>query len=222
MLTGQDMTSAFNIGGISVAANTHAITQNGVAQFALTDNGLDVDLTAAANGSTVNAAPIAAYAGQTLSVGGFQFSLETNHGANGTVVTGGLTNKAITFQIGANAGQNTTLAINNMSAQALGIKGLDISTQTGANAAISTIDDANDLVSTERAKLGAMQNRLDHTINNLGTTSQNLTSAESQITDVDMASEMMEYTKNSILSQAATAMLAQANQAPQEVLQLLK
>jgi flagellin len=109
-----------------------------------------------------------------------------------------------------------------MSAQALGVQGLDISTQVGANAAITTIDNANNTVSTERAKLGAMQNRLEHTINNLGTTSQNLTSSESAIRDVDMASEMMQYTKNNILSQAATAMLAQANQQPQEVLQLLK
>ena len=181
-----------------------------------------MDLTAAANGNTVNAAPIAAYAGQTLSVGGFTFSLKTNHGATNSVVTGSITNNSITFQIGANADQNTTLSIGNMSAQALGLQGLDISTQTGANAAITTIDNANDLVSDERANLGAMQNRLEHTINNLGTTSQNLTASESQITDVDMAQEMMEYTKDSILSQAATAMLAQANQAPQEVLQLLK
>jgi len=227
-LTGQDMTTdlTINVNGggnaIKLATGTHAITQNGVASFTLTDNNVDVDLTAAANGSTVNAGAIAAYAGQTLSVGGFQFSLTTNHGNNGTVVTGSLTNNAMLFQIGANAGQSTTLSINNMSAQALGVQGLDISTQVGANAAITTIDNANNTVSTERAKLGAMQNRLEHTINNLGTTSQNLTSSESAIRDVDMASEMMQYTKNNILSQAATAMLAQANQQPQEVLQLLK
>jgi flagellin len=222
VLAGQDVTSNVTIGGVTIATGTHNITQNGVATFTLTDNGLDVDLTAAANGNTVNAAAIPAYAGQSLSVGGFQFSLTTNHGANGTVVTGSLTNNSVTFQIGANAGQNTTLSISSMSAQALGIQGLDISTQVGANAAITTIDNANNAVSTERANLGAMQNRLEHTINNLGTTSQNLTASESQIRDVDMASEMMDYTKNNILSQAATAMLAQANQAPQEILQLLK
>jgi flagellin len=100
--------------------------------------------------------------------------------------------------------------------------GIDISTQTGAEAAISVVDGAIASVSSERAKLGAMQNRLEHTVNNLGTTSQNLTASESQIRDVDMAAEMMQYTKNNILSQAATAMMAQANQMPQEVLQLLK
>jgi flagellin len=217
--TGQAVGADNTIGGITLAFSAHAMTSNGTVAFSLTDNNLDVDLSGA---KTVNAAPIAAYAGQTLNVGGFQFNVLVGSGATGTVNTMNVTDKAIKFQIGANQDQNTTLSINNMSATALGINNLDISTQGNANTAISTIDAANSTVSTERANLGAMQNRLEHTINNLGTTSQNLTSSESQITDVDMASEMMNYTKNSILSQAATAMLAQANQAPQEVLQLLK
>ncbi|MZQ99756.1 MAG: flagellin [Acidaminobacter sp.] len=99
--------------------------------------------------------------------------------------------------------------------------GIDITTQGSADAAISAIDNAIKTVSEERSKLGATQNRLDHTINNLTTTSENLTAAESRIRDVDMAKEMMEFTKNNILNQAATAMLAQANQMPQGVLQLL-
>lgn len=100
--------------------------------------------------------------------------------------------------------------------------GIDVSTQDKADIAIKTISDAIDSVSTERSKLGATQNRLDHTINNLTTTSENLTAAESRIRDVDMAQEMMQFTKNNILSQAATSMLAQANQMPQSVLQLLQ
>jgi flagellin len=100
--------------------------------------------------------------------------------------------------------------------------GIDISTKTAASDAITAIDTAIESVSSERSKMGAIQNRLDHTINNLGTTAENLTAAESRIRDVDMAKEMMEQTKNSILSQAAQAMLAQANQAPQGVLQLLR
>ncbi|MNW60349.1 putative flagellin YvzB [compost metagenome] len=84
------------------------------------------------------------------------------------------------------------------------------------------MDKATSLVSSERAKLGAVQNRLEHTINNLGTASENLTAAESRIRDVDMAKEMMSQTKNNILAQAAQAMLAQANQQPQGVLQLLR
>src|SRR5690606_38488488 len=97
-----------------------------------------------------------------------------------------------------------------------------ISTQTNADAAIATLDTAIKTVSDERAKIGAYQNRLEHTINNLGTSAENLTAAESRIRDTDMAKEMMEFTKNNILTQAAQAMLAQANQVPQGVLQLLR
>lgn len=103
-----------------------------------------------------------------------------------------------------------------------GKAGIDISSQESANVAIKSINNAIETVSAERSKLGATQNRLEHTINNLNTSSENLTAAESRIRDVDMAKEMMEQTKNSILSQAAQAMLAQSNQMPQGVLQLLR
>jgi len=99
---------------------------------------------------------------------------------------------------------------------------LDVSTHEKATAAISVINDAIEAVSAERSKLGAYQNRLEHTIKNLGTSSENITAAESRIRDVDMAKEMMEFTKNNILAQAGVAMLAQANQQPQQVLQLLR
>ena len=99
---------------------------------------------------------------------------------------------------------------------------LDVSTHDKATAAISVLSDAIQTVSAERSKMGAYQNRLEHTINNLGTSSENLSAAESRIRDVDMAKEMMEFQKNNILSQAATSMLAQANQQPQGVLQLLQ
>jgi len=100
--------------------------------------------------------------------------------------------------------------------------GIDVSTQDSANAAIETINNAIESVSTERSKLGAYTNRLEHTIANLGTSSENLTSAESRIRDVDMAKEMSTFSKNNILNQAAQAMLAQANQQPQQVLALLR
>jgi len=133
---------------------------------------------------------------------------------------------SLTFQIGANATQDIDLNIASMgtTALALGTVTIAASTVTGESisAMITTIDAAISTVSSERAKLGAIQNRLEHTINNLGTSSENLSAAESRIRDVDMAKEMMAFTKNSILQQAATAMLAQANQAPQGVLQLLK
>ncbi|AKF95656.1 flagellin [Brevibacillus laterosporus] len=101
-------------------------------------------------------------------------------------------------------------------------RGVNISTQKAADKAITTINNALNKVSEERSKLGANQNRLEHTINNLGATAENLTAAESRIRDVDMAKEMMDFTKNNILTQAAQAMLAQANQQPQGVLQLLR
>ena len=100
--------------------------------------------------------------------------------------------------------------------------GINVSTQKMADSAITAINDAIEIVSAERSKLGAMQNRLEHTINNLSTAAENLQAAESRIRDVDMAKEMMEFTKNTILQQAATAMLAQANMVPQTVLQLLR
>ncbi|NFO13480.1 flagellin [Clostridium botulinum] len=109
-----------------------------------------------------------------------------------------------------------------ISAEAKTVAGIDVSSQVSANKAIETINSAITSVSEERSKLGAYQNRLEHTINNLGTSSENLTAAESRIRDVDMAKEMMSFSKNNILSQAAQAMLAQANQQPQGVLQLLR
>jgi flagellin len=126
-----------------------------------------------------------------------------------------------TFHIGANTGQTLTLNIEDMTSKALGVSALKVGTQSQANIAIKVIDQAIQKVSTERSKLGAYQNRLEHTINNLGTASENLTAAESRIRDVDMAQEMMEFTKMNILNQAATAMLAQANMLPQSVLKLL-
>ena len=99
--------------------------------------------------------------------------------------------------------------------KSVNVKGLDISNKEASNQAITTIQKALDTVSSQRSLLSTVQNRLEHTINNLSTSSENLTAAESRIRDVDMAKEMMEQTKNSILSQAAQAMLAQANQQPQ-------
>ena len=129
-----------------------------------------------------------------------------------------------TLQVGANNGQVITFSIAAMSSGALTLSTSNISVGTNALAstAISDIDTAIKAVSSERSKFGALQNRLEHTINNLNTSSENLTAAESRIRDVDMAKEMMAQTKNSILSQAAQAMLAQANQQPQGVLQLLR
>ena len=151
--------------------------------------------------------------------------ISTDTQFNGMNLLGGTGGEAgdgnFVLQIGANAGQSITVGISAMGASDLSVDALDLKTQTGANSAITAIDAAIKTVSGERSSLGAVQNRLDHTINNLTTTSENLSAAESRIRDVDMAKEMMEFTKNNILNQASTAMLAQANQMPQGVLQLL-
>jgi len=128
---------------------------------------------------------------------------------------------AVDFQVGANAAQIVTYTFSDMDAATLGATG-GLTTKANAQTAITALDGAINTVSTERSKLGAFQNRLEHTINNLNTSSENLSAAESRIRDVDMAKEMMEQTKNSILAQASQAMLAQANQQPQGVLQLLR
>lgn len=125
------------------------------------------------------------------------------------------------FQIGANKDQTLKISISDMGSTGLGVDGIDV-INGDFDTNLDAIDNATKKVSDERSKLGAFQNRLDHTINNLTATAENLSAAESRIRDVDMAEEMMEFTKNNILSQAATSMLAQANQMPQSVLQLLQ
>ena len=139
-----------------------------------------------------------------------------------TLLAGGLaSSNGITIQIGANKGETLTISIGTMTAAKLSISALSVASTLAAQSAISKINDAINSVSKERASLGAKQNRLEHTIKNLDTAAENLQASESRIRDVDMAQEMMNFTKNNILNQAATAMLAQANQVPQGVLQLL-
>lgn len=130
----------------------------------------------------------------------------------------------LTLQIGDTSADfnQMTVSVGDMHTAALGIADIDISTQAGAKAAVDKIKSAINSVSSTRGDLGAIQNRLEHTINNLSVTAENMTAAESRIRDVDMANEMMAYTKNNILVQSSQAMLAQANQLPQGVLQLLQ
>ena len=134
------------------------------------------------------------------------------------------TGKGIELQIGANEGQTMNFTLDDMSADALGVGAgkVDLSTQDKAKTATTTIDAAIKKVSKARGQMGAVQNRLEHTINNLDTASENLQTAESRIRDTDMAEEMVNYSKNSILAQAGQSMLAQANQANQGVLTLLQ
>ena len=131
--------------------------------------------------------------------------------------------EGVTLQVGANAGQTMSFGIGDMSAAALGVDGtkVDVSTQTGAQNSIDAIDAGIAIVSKQRSLLGAVQNRLEHTIASLDNTAENLQAAESGIRDTDMASEMVQFSKNNILQQAAQSMLAQANQSNQSVLSLL-
>ncbi|GLF92311.1 flagellin [Bacillus safensis] len=155
------------------------------------------------------------------------------------LLNGDFETATLTFQIGANKAQKLDVNIKAMSADKLGtdpadptktvsaLKVTDFATIAagaagGFNDQLDIVDNAIKQVSDQRSKLGAVQNRLEHTINNLGASGENLTAAESRIRDVDMAKEMSEFTKNNILSQASQAMLAQANQQPQNVLQLLR
>mgnify|MGYP001474595697 FL=1 len=132
--------------------------------------------------------------------------------------------KGMTLQIGANEGQTMSFSIDDMSAKSLGVDGnkVDLATQSGAQKATTTIDAAIKKVSAQRSKLGAVQNRLEHTIANLDTASENTQTSESRIRDTDMAEEMVAYSKNNILLQAGQSMLAQANQSNQGVLSLLQ
>jgi flagellin len=128
------------------------------------------------------------------------------------------------FKIGANTNScdTLTISISKMDSAALTVGSLDLKTDSGAEAALTNIDNAIVAVSEQRAKLGAVQNRMEYAIESLSTTSENLTAAESRIRDVDMADEMVSYTKDNILQQSAMAMLAQANQQPQQILSLLQ
>ena len=143
------------------------------------------------------------------------------------IINSAASGSQLNIQVGANAKETIVLSLTGMTASALGVTSAVVATvgngSTGdSNALTTAIDSALVKVSTQRAKFGALQNRLEHTIKNVDNTSENLQAAESRIRDVDMAKEMMNYSKNNILNQAAQSMLAQANQQPQNVLNLLR
>ncbi|MEA4883632.1 MAG: flagellin [Clostridia bacterium] len=187
-------TRTAGVGAMSLSGKYNHTTDAGTFTFAFVANGGNVDVTVTDSGGGNSSA-------QTITAG-----------------TGSFAWRGVTFSFSGVSAASTfsAVSIDNDSF------GINVSTQSTANAAITTINTAINNVSGERSKLGAIQNRLDHTIANLATSSENLTAAESRIRDVDIAVEMMSFTKYQILSQASTAMLAQANQKPQAVLQLLR
>lgn len=214
---------------------TAALTTSGT--FAYSENGIEFAFKIINNTA---GAPITKFKTQKIDIKDLVAQVTTETTTTEEVET----KQSLYMQIGANEGQTMQISLNDMRAYALGVTSkvaadgfasttdvtndtefeyaLDVSTQEGASKAITTIQAAIDKVSAERSKLGAIQNRLEHTIKNLDNVSENLQASESRIRDVDMAKEMMEFTKQNILQQAATAMLAQANQLPQTVLQLLR
>ncbi len=194
------------------------VTEAKAAYATLSINGESVDIH---TGDTS-----AVFANQGISFT-FDSISDADAGAAATYFTGGdivvnsSSGNTLTVQTGANTGDDMDISVSCCSADSLGVSLLDISSQDSASSSIDVVDKAINSVSSQRAYLGAIQNRLDYKIDNLETSSQNLTSAESSIRDVDMASEMTKFTNANILSQAATAMLAQANSLPQNVLSLL-
>ena len=181
--------------------------------------------TQAANGTntTVDRSAIKAELDQlTSEIDRIQSTTQFNtmHLLDGTF--SGTTNK-MKLQVGALSGQSIDFSIANMCASKIGLKAaLSVSTFTKAGSYMKSVQDAIEVVSKQRSAMGAIQNRLEHTIANLDTTSENTQSAESRIRDTDMASEMVTYSKNNILAQAGQSMLAQANQSTQGVLSLLQ
>lgn len=228
-----------DVTGVTVAAGTAgqesiAITNASVkAGDTLVIGGKTYEFQAAADVNKVASGNTAVVIGADADATGANLvaALKGNGVSSAAYATGAVTvdaseigNQGLKLQIGAGAtaDQQVSLSIGDMSSKGLSISNISVASQDSALEAISTIENAINTVSGTRADLGALQNRLEHTVNNLGVTSENLTSAESRIRDVDMAKEMMEMTKNNVLTQAAQSMLAQANTQPQSILKLLQ
>ena len=209
---------------VTMAQASEVFTINGQ-KFALAANDSDVADVQAKVGDDVKVlvgANIGAVAHQLAQATGLDIAQASGSTAKIEISTG--SGSPLTLQIGDTSDSYNQLevTVSDMHTSSLGIAGIDIGTQDGAAAAVDLIKKAINKVSSVRGDLGATQNRLDHTINNLSVMTENIQDAESTIRDTDVADEMMAYTKNNILVQSAQAMLAQANQVPQGVLQLLQ
>ena len=229
-------TATLDMVNSEIQAGTQGVTKIGIQGFAAGNHEITftrpgaagTPYTATLGTTSISFAQPAAGGGSfTLDFGGGQVvSVEmSSHVADSFVadtLTFTVAGNSAKIQTGANEGDSLSISIDSMKAADLGLTTSAIGNQVNAEAAITAVNTAINTVSTQRATLGATQNRLDHKINNLDTSSENLQAAESRIRDLDMAKEMTTFTKNNILTQAATAMLAQANQAPQNVLSLLR
>jgi len=209
--------------GETVRFDLGAAIDEGEATFAVRSSDYGTAILRDSYGNTIHQQIVESNQGR-INFGTTGITLQTGALGNGVVnfdIETSQEDGSLSFQIGANENQKMQLGIRDMRSSALEISGVSVKSYADAQEALVAIDTAIETVSEERSMLGAMQNRLEHTIKNLDTSSENLAAAESRIRDVDMAKEMMEFTKQNILMQAATAMLAQANMAPQTVLKLL-
>lgn len=214
-VTGHTLASDLTIDQVTIAGGS--IATNGEATF---DFGMEADYTVSKAGVAQQTLSNVVSTTGKVEVGGLELTVDnTLTDATSDVEIEG---KALQFQVGANENQSIRLSMGDMRAAALGVSSITVDSHENAKSAVTTIDAAIRSVSGERSKLGALQNRLEHTINNLNVGAENLQAAESRIRDVDMAKEMMNFTKNNILNQAAQAMMSQSNQQPQAVLQLLR
>jgi len=217
--------------GTYTGAQFASMVQSAVkSSYAGSANAVDA---AFANSFTATATTVGAGTAVTFSNGSAADAAITD--GNGTPLVDGLgsgnpliatltaaTGSGGTFQVGANSGETIGLSITSVSTTTLSVSGIDVTTDAGAASAITALDSAIATVSSTRGGLGALQNRFESMINNLQVTTENLSASESRIRDTDMAMEMVSFTKNQVLSQAGTAMLAQANQIPQSILSLLR
>ena len=230
-----DTADTVKVGTVTKGKNETVTLTNGAKSIVANDtivlNGKTYEFVAntSSKPKTEGATAIVVGANDSATIANLNTALE-NAGVKATIDKNDLVLSAtkdgagLTLQIGDTSEDfnQMTVSVSDMHTAALGIADIDISTQAGAKASVDKIKSAINSVSSTRGDLGAIQNRLEHTINNLSVTSENMTAAESRIRDVDMANEMMAYTKNNILVQSSQAMLAQANQLPQGVLQLLQ
>ena len=214
------------IGEASIAAPTAASITGG--SLSASTSGFSIDLIAKASNQVVaNKGMVFTWNTGVYDISDFNGALPKEEVVDSGVVRAEerwYEDTSLIFQIGANEGQNMVAGLDDMRAAALGLTddSLKVTDQNSAERTIMVIDAAIHKVSSARAKIGAVQNRLEHTISNLGVAAENLTAAESRIRDADMAKEIMEFTKQQILMQSANAMLAQSNMIPQNVLQLLR
>ena len=238
ILNGDISASVGDVGtGLAPSAGIVNITSNGAAVandytvvYSKTAGTLTLSSETLGKNETITITPPAGFETSTVNFASLGISIEVSAALTADITADNTfaveAGDTMSLQIGANVGQTMTISIGDMRAEKLGgatkLNATNVKDADGANTALGSIDTAITEVSAQRSKLGAYQNRLEHTINNLGTASENLTAAESRIRDVDMAKEIMEFTKTTILTQAAQAMLAQANQQPQGVLQLLR